>query len=126
MISVETKTLEMGVVRMLGLSTLGVTTMVFLQGLLFVVPALILGFILCSPILKIIYGQLFDSDLGANQQVAPDGFAVLQALVIGLLIPILASVIPVRSILSKNLNDALDYQRSKTQAIYIEVLDRDS
>ena len=77
MISVETKTLEMGVVRMLGLSTLGVTTMVFLQGLLFVVPALILGFVLCSPILKIIYGQLFDSELSGNQQVAPDGFAVL-------------------------------------------------
>ena len=27
--------------------------------------------------------------------------------------------------LSKNLNDALDYQRSKTQAVYIEVLDKD-
>jgi FtsH-binding integral membrane protein len=28
-------------------------------------------------------------------------------------------------VLSKNLNDALDYQRSKTQAVYIEVLDKD-
>ncbi len=30
-----------------------------------------------------------------------------------------------RSVLSKNLNDALDYQRSKTQAVYVEVLDKE-
>jgi len=57
--------------------------------------------------------------------VKPDTIASLQALGLGFLIPILSSIIPVRSILSKNLNDALDYQRSKTQAVYVEVLDKD-
>ena len=51
--------------------------------------------------------------------------ASIQAILIGFLIPCLSSVIPVRSVLSKNLNDALDYQRSKTQAVYIEVLDKE-
>jgi ABC-type antimicrobial peptide transport system permease subunit len=77
MISVETKTFEMGVIRMVGLSKLGITAMVFLQGLYFVFPAIVLGFIFCSPFLKVIYGYLFTDDLGIEQQVAPDGFAVL-------------------------------------------------
>jgi ABC-type antimicrobial peptide transport system permease subunit len=55
MISVETKTFEMGVIRMIGLSKYGITGMVFLQGLMFVAPAIILGFVLCSPVLKLIY-----------------------------------------------------------------------
>ena len=60
-----------------------------------------------------------------EEEIAPDGMASLQALVIGFLIPMLSSIIPIRSVLSKNLNDALDYQRSKTQAVYVEVLDKD-
>lgn len=95
MISVETKTFEMGVIRMVGLSKQGVTGMVFLQGLMFVAPAIILGFVLCSPVLKMIYDQLFTDDLGVEKQVTPDGFAVLQALVIGLLIPVLSSIVPI-------------------------------
>ena len=126
MISVETKTLEMGIIRMVGLSKLGITVMVLIQGLMFVIPAIILGFALSSPALKIIYSYLFSDDLGVEEEIAPDGLATLQALVIGLLIPILSSIIPIRSVLSKNLNDALDYQRSKTQAVYVEVLDKDN
>ena len=67
MISVETKTIEMGVIRMVGLSKVGITLMVFLQGLMFVVPAIILGFVLCSPVLKIIYSFLFTEDLGIEE-----------------------------------------------------------
>lgn len=37
----------------------------------------------------------------------------------------IASVYPIRSSLSKELGDSLDYQRSKTQAIYIEVLKKE-
>lgn len=77
MISVETKTFEMGVIRMVGLSKHGVISMVFLQGLMFVLPAIVLGFILCSPVLKLIYDQLFTEDLGVEKQLAPDGLAVL-------------------------------------------------
>ena len=67
MISVETKTLEMGIIRMVGLSKLGITSMVLLQGLMFVIPAIIFGFILASPALKLIYSYLFTEDLGVEQ-----------------------------------------------------------
>lgn len=67
MISVETKTLEMGVIRMVGLSKFGITSMVLLQGLMFVVPAIIFGFALAPPLLKVIYGYLFTEELGIDQ-----------------------------------------------------------
>ncbi len=109
MISVETKTLEMGIIRMVGLSKLGITAMVGLQGLMFVIPAIVIGFILASPALKIIYSFLITPDLGIEGDPSPDDMASLQALGIGFLIPLLSAILPVRSVLSKNLNDALDY-----------------
>ena len=57
---------------------------------------------------------MFTADLGVNMQPIPDGVAVLQAIFLGLIIPILSSILPIRSALTKNLGDALDYQRSKT------------
>ncbi len=125
MISVETKTFEIGVIRMVGLSKSGIIFMIFLQGLMFVLPAIILGFAMCFPALRLVYSFLFTEELGISNKPVPDSFAVLQALIIGIVIPILSSIIPIRSVLSKNLNEALDYQRSKTQAIYIEVLSKD-
>ncbi len=77
MISVETKTLEMGIIRMVGLSKIGITIMVLIQGLMFVVPAIILGFIMASPALKLIYSYLFSDDLGVEEEIAPDGMASL-------------------------------------------------
>jgi hypothetical protein len=81
---------------------------------MFVIPAIVLGFILASPSLNIIYSYLFTPDLGIDADPSPDGLASLQALIIGFMIPLLSAIIPIRSVLSKNLNDALDYQRSKT------------
>ena len=114
MISVETKTFEMGVIRMLGLSNHGIIAMILLQALMFVGPAIVLGFAVSAPVLKLIYSYLLSDELGIENKPSLDTQAILQALIIGILIPLLSSIIPIRSTLSKNLNDALDYQRSKT------------
>lgn len=76
MISVETKTFEIGVMRMVGLSKLGLVTLVILQSLMFVVPAIVLGFILCFPLLKLIFNFLLTDDLGIPNDPVPDGMAV--------------------------------------------------
>ena len=44
MISVETKTFEIGVMRMIGLSKSGLIFMILIQSLLFVIPGIILAF----------------------------------------------------------------------------------
>lgn len=77
MINIETKTFEIGVMRMTGLSKFGLVTLVILQSLLFVVPAIILGFVLCFPLLHVIYSFLLTDDMGIPNEPVPDGFAVL-------------------------------------------------
>ena len=57
----------------------------------------------------LIYKMLFSDDLGIDTKPLPDGLAVLEALIVGTLIPILSSIIPIRKAMGINLNDALDY-----------------
>jgi ABC-type antimicrobial peptide transport system permease subunit len=114
MISVETKAFEFGVMRMVGVSKTGLINMILIQSVMFVLPSVIFGFILSFPSLAIVYKQLFSSDMGVESKPLPSNFAVCQALAVGLIIPLLSSIIPIQSALSKNLNDSLDTQRSKT------------
>jgi len=114
MISVETKTFEIGVMRMVGLSKVGLIMLIILQSLMFVLPAIILGFAACFPILKGIFSFLLTDDLGIPNDPVPDGFAVLQALLIGIIIPIMSSIYPIKVVMTKSLGDSLDYSRSKT------------
>jgi len=95
MISVETKTFEIGVMRMVGLSKTGLISLVFIQSFLFVMPSVILGFCLCFPILLLIYGRLFEAQLGLSFDPVPTGDAIGQALAIGFLIPLFSGIIPI-------------------------------
>ena len=113
MISIETKTFEIGVMRMVGLSQTGIIYMILLQGLMFVLPAIICGFMFCFPALYLLYNFLLTKELGIPNDPLPEASAIFQSLFVGLMIPMLASIIPVKQSLSKNLSDSLDYQRSK-------------
>jgi ABC-type antimicrobial peptide transport system permease subunit len=50
-INVETKTFDIGVQRMVGLTRRGLILMVLIQGVLFVVPALVSAFLVSIPVL---------------------------------------------------------------------------
>lgn len=113
MISVETKTFEIGVMRMVGLSQTGIISMVLLQGMMFVFPAIIAAFTLCVPTLLSLYTLLLTKELGVPSDPIPTLNSILQALALGLVIPAVASIQPIRVSLSKSLGDSLDYQRSK-------------
>jgi ABC-type antimicrobial peptide transport system permease subunit len=52
---VETKTYEMGVLRVLGFNKSGVVALVLIQALSYVVPALIAGMILSIPFLLVFF-----------------------------------------------------------------------
>mmetsp|Transcript_18017 Transcript_18017/g.30686 ORF Transcript_18017/g.30686 Transcript_18017/m.30686 type:complete len:557 (+) Transcript_18017:920-2590(+) len=125
MISVETKTFEFGVMRMVGLTKTGIINMIVIQSFMFVIPSVIFGFMLSVPTLDGIYSALFTSDMNVDAKPIPSEFAIIQALIVGLVIPLASSVAPIQSALKKNLNESLDIQRSKTQAIFVEILDSD-
>jgi len=59
MISIETKTFENGVLRLVGLTKINCVSMILVQSLLFVIPSIILGYAVSFPILWQIYKYIF-------------------------------------------------------------------
>lgn len=94
MISIETKSFEIGVMRMVGLKKSNLIIMVLIQSVLFVVPSMICGF-LCSVPCLLVISWVFKSLINLEIEITPSHSAMIYALVIGLLIPILSSIIPI-------------------------------
>lgn len=99
MIGVETKTFETGIMRMVGVSKRGLITMIFIQSWMFVTPAIILAIILCFPMLALCYSIIFEEKLSNGFEPVPSGSAVLFALLVGIFIPSLSSIIPLLKVL---------------------------
>ena len=59
MIGIETKTMETGIMRMVGVSKRGLVQMIFVQSFMFVTPALILAVGACFPLLAICFTFIF-------------------------------------------------------------------
>ncbi len=55
--------------------------------------------------------------------IIPSGNSIEIALFVGILIPLLSSIIPIRRALSVNLTDALNVSRSKNQGVLITFVD---
>jgi hypothetical protein len=122
MIGIETKTMETGIMRMVGVSKRGLVQMIFVQSFMFVVPALILGVALSFPALGICFKYVFGEELTGSFAPIPDTQAIIFALSVGILIPIFSSVMPILKVLGQNLNDAINYQRSRFKATFVEVM----
>lgn len=58
LISVETKSFEFGVMRLVGLTKLGFISMILVQAAMFVLPAVTLAMILSFPIIYAMYAIL--------------------------------------------------------------------
>ena len=77
LISVESKTFEFGIMRMVGLSKSGIITMIFLQSMMFVLPSVILSFITAIPTLAVLYSILFETDMGVDTKPIPNTIAIV-------------------------------------------------
>lgn len=123
MISVESRAFEFGVIRMNGLSSKGIVYIILTQATMFVMPAVITGFIFAINSLSRLNKIIFEESLGIVTSPAPSAYAVGQALIMGILIPVFSSIAPIQKALSKDLNESLDIQRSKAKVVDIEILD---
>ena len=77
LISVETKTFEFGVMRLVGLTKFGFVGMILTQACMFVLPAVVAAFITAFPIIFVLYAVLFKSSLGYIPSVIPSMTAFL-------------------------------------------------
>ncbi|KAL4504054.1 hypothetical protein ABPG72_022684 [Tetrahymena utriculariae] len=120
LVSVETKTYELGVLRIIGLNKVGVVIMILSQSLSFVIPGVIIGIFLASQILAIASVKAKEI-IGLEINNSPSINSYALCLFLGLFIPIASSIIPIKSALSNSLSFALDKDRSKSSAVKITV-----
>ncbi|EGR31920.1 hypothetical protein IMG5_099480 [Ichthyophthirius multifiliis] len=120
LVSIETKNFEFGVLRVLGLNKFGVVCLIIFQSLFYVIPAVISGLLISIILLEIISKQLYQV-LNLEISNTPTGNAFVLSLLLGIAIPLVSSIIPIREALKQTLGIALDQQRSKSQAIKIDI-----
>ena len=120
LVKVETKSFEMGVLRTLGLSKIGIIELILAQTLLFVLPAIVLGLLFSIPFLKTIGAFLrakLETDVDTTLSIESISFACM----IGFFVPIISSITPIVVALEKPLNAALDTVHSKATAVLVDI-----
>ena len=120
MISIETRTFELGVHRMVGMTTAGIVKMLLVQASSYSVPAWVAGLVISQIMAAYLSGLLEDRvEVPVDRLLTP--YSIFVASVLGLFIPLLAAVLPIRTALGKNLHDSLDTQHSKTMGVSFNI-----
>jgi len=89
---------------------------------MFVIPSIIFAYISAYPCLYLIYNKLELWQDGVS--IVPGWAATLEAVAIGLFIPIISAVIPIQRALSKTLSDSLNTARSTMSGTVVVIEDR--
>ncbi|EGC33767.1 hypothetical protein DICPUDRAFT_56279 [Dictyostelium purpureum] len=120
MIDVETRTFEMGVMRMIGTTRNGIIQLMLFKAFSYSVPSWALG-LLVAQIFGFVVSAIFKSITGVPIPTRLTGESILLATALGIIIPIASAIFPIRSALGKNLHDSLDVKHSKTMAVQISI-----
>lgn len=94
MLSVESKSFEFGVMRMVGLSKGSIIMLVIMQSFMFVIPSIISGFGFSFSFLQLAKWYA-ENHLQMDFDAIPTTFTIIQALFLSTLIPLLSSIIPI-------------------------------
>eukprot|EP00164_Ancoracysta_twista_P018422 GFYU01031884.1.p1 GENE.GFYU01031884.1~~GFYU01031884.1.p1 ORF type:complete len:616 (-),score=122.39 GFYU01031884.1:840-2687(-) len=116
MVNVETRTFELGVYRMVGMQRNGLIELMMVQAALYAFPAWSIG-LSVSQLLQLGITDYFVAATEvpiSNLLSAP---AILKATALGLLIPTVSSIIPIKSALEVNIHAALDTVHAKVKAV---------
>lgn len=114
MIAVETKTFQNGVMRMLGISKSNSILIVFIQSLCFVIPSILVGYLASIPALLYLFQFIFKGEPEVQVAPIPTGLATLQAVILGLLIPLVSSIVPIQTSMNKQISESISLERSKS------------
>lgn len=109
---VEDRTFEFGMLRALGFNTDNVVFTITAQALMFSVPGLLIGLSIAACMNVGVRYILFSLTRNVADYLLSSG-AIWVGCFIGLVIPILSNIIPIRAALGKNLRSSLDlYHRA--------------
>lgn len=125
MISVEKRTFQNAIYRLLGIDKSGCIQMILTQSFLFSVPSFIFGYLAAIPVIYYLQQWVFRR-VDFSLTPVPSWQATLQALALGILIPLLSSIVPINASLKKELAESLNSSRSKTQGIKVTITSANS
>ena len=93
MLSMESKSFDLGVMRMVGLSKINVMMLIIFQSIMFVIPSIICGFVVSFLLLQ---GVKFyaENNLHMDFEAIPSWGSMFQALFLSTLIPLFSSIMP--------------------------------
>ncbi|ORZ38964.1 hypothetical protein BCR44DRAFT_35318, partial [Catenaria anguillulae PL171] len=120
MVSVETKTFELAVLRMVGMQRETVLLLIVIQALSYSMPALILGLLLGQGMFVYV-GTVLADLLGITISPILPGQSILIGLFMGLVVPIVSSIAPIQRALGMNLHDSLDRYRPVVKATTVTI-----
>ena len=92
---------------------------------MFVLPAIITAYIAAYPTLYAIFKKLFKNDLAKDGiSFVPDPIATVEAVAVGLFIPLLSAIIPIQRALAKTLSESLNCARANLSGTIIIIVDK--
>lgn len=83
---------------MIGVTKLDCILVVVCSTLTFVVPSLILSYSMALVANHYLLGAIYPPEMLKSISILPDLFATIQALVVGLFIPIASSIVPIQRV----------------------------
>lgn len=120
MISVETRTFELGMMRMVGQTRMGIIMLLLVQAFSYAIPAWVVGIFFAFLIEMAAANTIFNLT-GAFIGYQLTGSGVGVASLMGIIVPVVSSIFPIRNALGQNLQDSIDTKHSKTKAVDVSV-----
>ena len=119
-ISVDTRMFELGILRMLGMKRKTIINIIFTQALSYSIPSYILGMI-CAQILAyfILNNMGLSSNLNIDSKLTQE--SIIIASIVGLIIPLIASILPIFNAFAYNLQQSLDLRHNQTKAVEFSI-----
>ena len=111
---------------MVGIGVLDCISCIFYQSAVFVVPSLIFAYLMAVVVDYFVYSALFSSDMGIQIKILPTSYATIQALFVGLFIPIISSIVPIQRVMAKNISDSISTNRSQNKGSIITIIQNSS
>jgi len=120
MVSVESKTHQLGIQRMVGMKRKNMIFMILVHGLSYSLPGTVLAF-LTAQILILYFQPMIEETLKHSITPILTFKAVIFGIGLGLVVPIIASYFPIKKALSSNIRDSLDRRHNKLSGYVITI-----
>lgn len=121
LITMETSTFDLGMMRLIGESKFSLMIITIIQCISFSIPAFLIGYILHFLVLSAVSYQLSQSS-GSDISLKQDTFSVVYSFLLCNLCPLISAYFPIKGMLGKNLAESISTNNSKTSGVKVSIV----